>query len=303
MNVSTELGISPFLLQAISQKISSKERPITNAMDPAFIKQEMIENHDDSSQEDSGLTADMTQLLPDIVNSVQQRLSGQGIQRTITAEDIRQIIALKLAQQAQQNIAQNLEPETTFSANTEPATNSSMINFLSNVAATQSKSSDSVNVNSTDIHVPTELNKNFNNESTVQATPSIISTMNNDQIFMCYNNQQVTTNNITVPSPANDIVVSDAGSALNVVIDQSGQRYIVQQDTESGSDQSRCEDLIKQARYNDKGELVISDPLTYASTAEKAEGNPGIGVSVVPPPPVTDPCPVCGDQVSGTIHV
>jgi hypothetical protein len=77
-----------------------------------FSVQNKVDNNDDCSQEMisdqcSVINQEVSQILPDIVNSVQQRISLDGSQRGITADDIRQIINLKLAQQAQQRIAHN----------------------------------------------------------------------------------------------------------------------------------------------------------------------------------------------------
>ena len=295
MNMSSELGISPFLLQAISEKISAKDRhSLRSKMDPTFIKQEMIDNHNDCSQDEINSDGpDVHQLLPDIVNSVQERMAMEGSQRTITADDIRQIISLKLAQQsqqAQQQISQSND-QSTFAVNTETSiasTDTSMMNFLSNVAATQVKTSASSSIRNESND--TEL-RNFGNEQILQSPTS------SSQVFVCYNNQ-----NSTVPSPSNDIVVSDAGSAVNVVIDQTGQRYLMQ-DSDSSSDQSKVsENLIRQARYNDKGELVISD-MPVLNASDKNEGIDIAAALTIPattiPSVVENPCPVCGDQVSG----
>lgn len=294
MNMSTELGISPVLLQAISEKLSPKDRhSLSKKMDPAFIKQEMMDNSDECSQEMIGdqcsvISQDVGQILPDIVNSVQQRISLDGSQRGITADDIRQIINLKLAQQAQQRIAQNSDRQNnSFVVSPEPANDqSTMMNFLSNVAVTQMKSTqENSNASSTVVTDNSDL-RTFNPEPNMHSPP------NSNQIFVCYNNQN---NSTTVPSPSNDIVVSDAGSAVNVVIDQTGQRYLMQ-DAESNSDHPKInENLIKQARYNEKGELVISD--MAVSSPEKPEGI-DLSVSSISSV-VTDPCPICGDQVSG----
>ncbi|XP_076091865.1 nuclear hormone receptor FTZ-F1 beta-like [Mytilus galloprovincialis] len=296
MNMSSELGISPVLLQAISEKISSKD----SKMDPTFIKQEMIDNHDNVSQNEAScdpiMNQDVSQILPDIVNSVQQRISMEGSNRTITADDIRQLISLKLAQQAQQQISQNSDGQNSFAVNQpNTTTDTSMMNFLSNVAATQTKSTAESNINNSNITNSSNV-RNYENEPNVQGSS------NSNQVFMCYNNNQ--NSNTTAPSPSNDIVVSEAGSAVNVVIDQTGQRYLMQ-DTDLHVDQAKVnEHLIRQARYNEKGELVISD-MPVDSASEKSE-SVDLSVSLEsrlhtthPTTVVTDPCPVCGDQVSG----
>lgn len=298
--MSSELGISPVLLQAISEKISSKD----SKMDPTFIKQEMIDNHDNVSQNEAScdpiMNQDVSQILPDIVNSVQQRISMEGSNRTITADDIRQLISLKLAQQAQQQISQNSDGQNSFAVNQpNTTTDTSMMNFLSNVAATQTKSTAESNINNSNITNSSNV-RNYENEPNVQGSS------NSNQVFMCYNNNQ--NSNTTAPSPSNDIVVSEAGSAVNVVIDQTGQRYLMQ-DTDLHVDQAKVnEHLIRQARYNEKGELVISD-MPVDSASEKSE-SVDLSVSLEsrlhtthPTTVVTDPCPVCGDQVSGTCTI
>jgi hypothetical protein len=198
---------------------------------------------------------------------------------------------LKLAQQAQQRIAQNSERQNnSFVVSPEPANDqSTMMSFLSNVAVTQMKSTQENSIASSTVVTDNSDLRTFDQEPNMQSPP------NSNQIYVCYNNQNNSTN---VPSPSNDIVVSDAGSAVNVVIDQTGQRYLMQ-DAESNSDHVKInENLIKQARYNEKGELVISD--MAVSSPEKPEGI-DLSMSSISSM-VTDPCPICGDQVSGKVN-
>ncbi|OWF54666.1 nuclear hormone receptor FTZ-F1 beta-like [Mizuhopecten yessoensis] len=324
MSGLNEVTISPVLLQAISQTLTSTKDRHTVSMQPTInVKQEMMDdlqaagghaavNHilqgmnepisDQSRLHSRSMSTDMENL----TESSGQVFSPGSI--NISSENIKSMLKWKIDQLHQQNAlnsAVNQVQEETrlqdqenvpgretiiITSNSGGDLSMGMVNVLSALASHHLKTGGVEKEKGDDLQ-----------QETVPQTGDIAQVQTKDpdtleqekQMIICY---QDSNGQVNVPSPINDVVVSDAGGQpVGMVIEQDGQRFYMpntgtDKPSSIGLDQSSPP---KQFRYSEDGSFTVvnENSVEVMSSMPRDSG--------LPPDPSMGPCPICGDAISG----
>lgn len=264
MNALSDVSISPALLQAISQTLTSKEsgnQP--TSMHPRIkIKQEILETKNASlsggsrtSNEDDDTNARIVNILQGMQKSSNTEL-GQSSQ-FISPDDIKNMLKLKINQSNQKPDEQGVH---NLVGNFGSGEQEAMVNVLTSLAMQQAKSLNSKGVANTEIHLG---------------------------------------DNVTLSSPSEE-VVADQGTLM---IDSVGQTFYVRTSTDNslGEGVSSVEpqlqfstsisssgDMSSQESMQSDVDVPCIPETTISQMDDNSMSNEGY-----------QPCPVCGDNVSG----
>ncbi|XP_060073525.1 nuclear hormone receptor FTZ-F1 beta-like [Ylistrum balloti] len=319
MSGLNEVTISPVLLQAISQTLTSTKDRHTVSMQPNInVKQEMIDDLQASGghsvnhilQGMNEPVADHSRLhsrsvSSDLENTAES--SGQVFPSetiNISTENIKSMLKWKIDQLQQQNALtsavhqvqdetrlqdqENTSDRETIIISSNSGGDLSMVNVLSALASHHLKTGgDKEKENNTvteTVSQTADITQMHSKGTDVQEQEK--------QMILCYqdNNGQV-----NVPSPVNDVVVSDAGGQpVGMVIEQDGQRIYMPNTDKSSSVGLDRSSIMKQFRYSEDGNFTVINenaPVEVISTMPRESG--------LPPDPSMGPCPICGDAISG----
>lgn len=319
MSGLNEVTISPVLLQAISQTLTSTKDRHTVSMQPNInVKQEMMDDlHMSGGHSVTHLLQGMNEpvseplrlhsrsVSSDMENppeSPVQDFSPSNI--NISSENIKSMLKWKIDQLHQQNALNSAvqhvqdearqEPESTPNRETiiitsNAGTDLSMVNVLSAIASHHLKTG-GAEKDPGDNSPVDDVNQTSTISMSSSEEPEPIATEQEKQMIICYpdNNGQV-----TVPSPVNDVVVSDSsGLPVGVVIEQDGQRYYMPHVDKSSGLGLDTMPGVKQFRYAEDGSIQMLTENTsvdvLSSTSREQVPLPNLG-----------PCPICGDGISG----
>lgn len=264
MNALSDVSISPALLQAISETLTSKEsgnQP--TSMHPRIkIKQEILETKNASlsggsrtSNEDDDTNARIVNILQGMQKSSNTEL-GQSSQ-FISPDDIKNMLKLKINQSNQKPDEQGVN---NLVGNFGSGEQEAMVNVLTSLAMQQAKNLNSKGVPNTEIHLG---------------------------------------DNMTLSSPSEE-VVADQGTLM---IDSVGQTFYVRTSTDNslGEGVSSVEpqlqfstsisssgDMSSQESMQSDVDVPCIPETTISQMDDNSMSNEGY-----------QPCPVCGDNVSG----
>ncbi|XP_033732432.1 nuclear hormone receptor FTZ-F1 beta-like [Pecten maximus] len=323
MSGLNEVTISPVLLQAISQTLTSTKDRHTVSMQPNInVKQEMMEdlqasgghsvNHilqgmNEPVSEQSRLhSRSVSSDIDSTCESPGQVFAQDSI--NISSENIKSMLKWKIDQLHQQNAINSAVQQVQEEARLQDQENASgretiiitsnsggdlsMVNVLSALASHHLKTG-GIDKESKVGDCPAETISQTNDLSQVQSKESD-ALEQEKQMIICY---QDSNGQVNVPSPINDVVVSDAvGQPVGMVIEQDGQRFYMPNTSDKpnnvGLDRSSP---VKQFRYAEDGSFTIMNdnaPVEVVSSMPCRD-------SGLPPDPSMGPCPICGDAISG----
>lgn len=293
MSVTSELGISPVLLQAISHTLTSTETE----------KKKFVERNINMEQKGSASSRKVVSHILEGMNEPVASLlqAGSGSESTNSYQTVRDSSdeiknMLHKVKRIDQDISQyDRDTGDSVYVGGQPM---SMVNVLTALASQhlKSKSGESDEVMTTDL-----------DNVKVESDPR---QQNNQQIIIYYNNEGP-----SVPSPGNDIVVGEVeGSGpeqmYRVVVQQEGNGNVeaeVVQPTEHQAkliaEHERQMILDKQVILEKRARLMAQHEA--AQTVGSQTGNTsgtivqGAGQDPSAIEHLGTPCPVCGDKISG----
>jgi hypothetical protein len=275
MNSLTDVSISPALLQAISQTLTSKDagnqssKPNSNMHPRIKIKQEILESRNSSLLEESKTDSAESDTNSSIVNILQgmQRVSNSGEEmghssQYLSPDDIKHMLKWKINQQSVQK--PDGQSDENLVGNFGNGDQEAMVNVLTSLAMQQAKnlSNMSKGSNSADIRL---------------------------------------TENVTI-SPSQEEVVADQGTLM---IESAGQTFYVRTSTQNSIPENVSSNTSEnQMQFNtsvsSSGEISSQESMqsdmdvscipetAMSQSDENSMSNDGF-----------QPCPVCGDSVSG----
>lgn len=271
MNCTSELGISPALLQAInytlkSSAVKSLESGHTGNQNKQFNRWTMSEKLQPPIKEESNFvlngSVEKGQVKHFCQSSAYQNSSEkpENNNSVLTDREIKKMIKWKLGQRA---VQQEEKTDTIIITSAEADIN--MVNVLTALATHHMKAN-----NKTD---PEQVQEVVN--KVVNEDPD----SKQQQVIICYNNDDS-----SVPSPHSGIMLTES--------DENGQTVIVQQtativEEELPATRSNHYDGVNIAG-NAQTELHISPPTEIVTAETSREITQG-------------PCPICGDAISGEI--
>lgn len=300
--MSSDVTISPVLLQAVSQTLTTDSRdepspslatPITMAT-PPVVKQEMIDSLRGESQIPSTNEEQIQQMAQIIQNlssnaalnqgtsSVQSDTSGL-VNSWILAEDIKAMLKCKMSQSRAQQ-----EQTTTLTDNTADGASVADVGMVDVLAALSSQMKAKDLSNTTSISDNSKLSENMISASSSETE--------NSRQYIIYDNSRV-------PSPVNSVVVSESGSGNAPVL-------MVSQDNQSVSSVHTVQQDMNRGNYSmsDIDKHPSNLIMTYAEDGSMQPMSMGIQMEVHTLPQHTqqeevptsfEPCPICGDAISG----
>lgn len=328
MSGLNEVTISPVLLQAISQTLTSTKDRHTVSMQPNInVKQEMMEDlqaagahsvghilqgmNEPVSEQSRLHSRSVSSDIDGSCESPGQVFSPEGM--NISSENIKSMLKWKIDQLHQQNVLNSAIQQVQEEARLQEQENNtagrdtilitsnsggdlSMVNVLSALASQHLKSTGADKEAKNDECPAETVNVSQTHNVAPVQTKEADTLEQEKQMIICYqdNNGQV-----NVPSPINDVVVSDAGGQpVGMLIEQDGQRFYMPNtstDKSSNVGLDRSSPAVKQFRYTEDGNFTIvneSAPLEVISSMPSRD-------SGLPPDPSMGPCPICGDAISG----